>query len=101
VAEDAEKARKERRVTTVEGRPLGHEEPDERLSHSEPNGFHALFLQIEDANIQLERQDGGVAQSIVTGFSSGQDDGLLDALIRLSFSIGYISHLASQPANSK
>jgi hypothetical protein len=34
--------------------------------------------------------------------SSGQDDGLLDALIRLSFfSIGNISYLASQPANSK
>jgi hypothetical protein len=34
--------------------------------------------------------------------SSGQDEGLLDALIRLSFfSIGNISYLASQPANSK
>ena len=68
VAEDAEKTGKERRVATVEGRSLGHEEAHERLGHSEPNGFHALFLPIEDANIQLELQDGGVAQFIVNGF---------------------------------
>jgi hypothetical protein len=45
---------------------------------------------------------GAVASSSQSASRSGQDDGLLDAVIRLSFfSIGNISYLASQPANSK
>jgi hypothetical protein len=57
---------------------------------------------------QLKTPTSSLRPTIAAGLSpsssassSGQDDGLLDALIRLSFSIGYISHLASQPANSK
>jgi hypothetical protein len=68
VAKDAEKTSKERSVATIEGRTLGHEEANERLGHGEPNGFHALFLPINDANIPLESDDGGDAKLIAIGF---------------------------------
>ena len=71
VAEDAEKAGKEWRLAAVEGRSLGHEETNERLGHSEPNGFHALFLPIEDANIELEADEGPEPIIIGVQFWSG------------------------------
>jgi hypothetical protein len=63
--------------------------------------FMPCSSQLKTPTSSLNSETAALPSPSSPASSSGQDGGLLDALIRLSFSIGYISHLASQPANSK